>query len=66
MGLEKAIASGKEHRKPYTGKRGYAKSVSHQCRNHGECDWCKGNRLYRYVRKLEGMKEAEREWKQTI
>ena len=42
MGLEKAIASGQEHRKPYHG----AKAVCFNCRNHGTCDYCKSNRLY--------------------
>ena len=42
MGLEKAIASGQEHRKPYHG----AKAVCFNCRNHGTCDYCKGNRLH--------------------
>lgn len=42
MSLEKAINSGKEHRKPYYG----AKAICKSCRNHGTCEWCKGNRLY--------------------
>lgn len=42
MGLEKAIASGQEYRKPYYG----AKAVCFNCRNHGTCDYCKSNRLY--------------------
>ncbi len=42
MGLEKAIASGKEHRVPYRG----AKSVSCSCRNHGTCEYCRNARLY--------------------
>lgn len=42
MGLEKAIASGQEHRKPYHG----AMTVCFNCRNHGTCDYCRGNRLY--------------------
>ena len=50
MSLDKAIESGKEHRKQYRGSKRFDKS----CRNHGnhghgpghECDWCKGNRLY--------------------
>lgn len=50
MGLEKAIAAGKEHRRPYKG----AKAFDHSCRNHGnnghgpshECPWCKSNRLH--------------------
>lgn len=48
MGLEKAIASGQEHRKPYHG----AKAVCFNCRNHGTCDYCKGNRLHS-IRKRE-------------
>lgn len=42
MSFDKAIESGKEHRKQFKG----AKSVSYSCRNHGECPWCRGNRLY--------------------
>lgn len=42
MSLDKAIASGKEHRKQYRG----AKSISYSCRNHGGCSWCKENRTY--------------------
>ena len=48
MGLEKAIEHGKEYRKPYRYKRNYAKSVDMSCRNHGDCNWCKGNRLYKF------------------
>ena len=40
MSLNKAIAAGKEKRKPY--RKG--KAVCHGCRNHGSCDWCRGNR----------------------
>lgn len=43
MSLEKSIAHGKEHRKPYVG----AKSIDRSCRNHGGCDWCMGNRTYK-------------------
>ena len=43
MSLNKAIESGKEHRKQYTG----AKSVDKTCRNHGDCTYCKNNRQYR-------------------
>lgn len=42
MSLDKAIEHGKEKRKPYKG----AKAIDRTCRNHGSCDWCKGNRLY--------------------
>ena len=49
MSLNKAIASGKEHRKQYRG----AKAVDCTCRNHGDCDWCKENRLYKYLKRLD-------------
>lgn len=44
MSLEKAIQSGKEHRKNYI----KAKAIDPQCRNHGSCDWCRNNRLYKF------------------
>lgn len=42
--LDKAIASGKERRKPYRG----AKAIDRSCRNHGGCVWCESNRLHKY------------------
>lgn len=42
MSLDKAIKYGKERRKAYRGVKAYCCS----CRNHGSCDYCKGNRLY--------------------
>lgn len=44
MSLNKAIEHHKEHRKPYRG----GKSVDKQCRNHGGCEWCLKNRIYKY------------------
>lgn len=44
MALDKAIQHGKEYRKPYTG----GKAIDRTCRNHGSCDWCKGNRLHAF------------------
>ena len=44
MSLDKAIEHGKEHRKPYSG----SKAIARSCRNHGSCDWCKGNRLHKF------------------
>jgi hypothetical protein len=41
MSLDKAIEYGKEHRKQYND----SKRISSSCRNHGDCDWCKNNRL---------------------
>lgn len=43
MSLDKAIKYKKERRKPYTG----GKAIARSCRNHGSCDWCRENRLYR-------------------
>lgn len=44
MSLDKAIAHGKEKRKPYHG----AKAIDGTCRNHGSCDWCKNNRKHKF------------------
>lgn len=52
MSLDKAIEHGKEHRRPYRG----AKAVDHTCRNHGSCEYCKGNRLHKF-RKDEPIEE---------
>ena len=49
MGMEKAIASGKEHRKPYYG----AKAIDKTCRNGGSCEWCRRNRMYKNLKKLQ-------------
>lgn len=42
--MDKAIRSGKEHRKEY--RRAKAKSMS--CRNHGSCTHCLNNKLHKY------------------
>lgn len=44
MALDKAIEHGKEHRKSYKG----SKAVALSCRNHGDCDWCRSNRLHKF------------------
>lgn len=49
MGLEKAIKSGKEHRKEYRG----SKAIDRSCRNHGDCPFCRKNRLYNYRKNLQ-------------
>ena len=49
MSLNKAIAHGKEHRKPYYGSKNFDKT----CRNHGGCGWCEGNRMYSTRKKIE-------------
>lgn len=45
MSLDKAIAHGKEKRKPYYG----AKAVDATCRNHGSCPHCQ--RAVKYKKK---------------
>ena len=57
MSLDKAIKSGKEHRKEFRG----AKAVDCSCRNHGDCSWCKENRLYKNLKRLEKSKYIEEE-----
>lgn len=42
MSLDKAIAHGKEYRKPYR----KSKRFDLTCRNHGACSWCRGNRTH--------------------
>ena len=58
MGYEKAIEYGKSHRKPYRG----SKAIDRTCRNHGGCDYCKGNRLYKFDKKVQSMIERERNY----
>lgn len=60
MSLDKAIQSGKEHRKPYIG----CKSIDKTCRNHGGCGWCLENRLIQKLRKEEAMRMDEEEWEE--
>ncbi|MBQ5670250.1 MAG: hypothetical protein IIV29_06130 [Tidjanibacter sp.] len=57
MGLEKAIEHGKEKRKPYKG----AKAVDCSCRNHGTCEWCRGNSAHNTNRKIEKAKAEMKE-----
>ena len=44
MSLDKAIAHGKEKRKPYRG----SKAIDYTCRNHGSCQWCEENRKHKF------------------
>ena len=56
MALDKAIEHGKEKRKPYRG----SKAFDCTCRNHGTCEWCKGNREHKLRDKHPV--EAEESW----
>lgn len=49
MGLEKSIASGKEHRKTYRG----SKSFNGRCRNNKSCSYCRSNRQYRFLKSMQ-------------
>lgn len=55
--LDKAIEHGKEHRKPYVGGKAVAKS----CRNHGFCEFCMSNRLFKFRDKKYTKKEIKME-----
>ena len=46
MSMDRAIASGKERRRPYRGSRAFDPS----CRHGGSCSWCEGNRTVRAKR----------------
>ena len=54
MSLDKAIEHGKEKRKPYKG----AKAIACSCRNHGNCAWCRDNRLYQQLKMDEVSRQA--------
>ena len=62
MALDKAIEHGKEHRKQYTG----AKAIDRTCRNHGSCEWCKGNRLHQQLRMDEAGRQALEEFEDDM
>ena len=47
MSLEKAIAHGKEWRKPYR----EPKAVDRSCRNHGSCPACQAGRQHKHRRR---------------
>lgn len=53
MSLDKSIERGKEHRKPYHGSKRFDRT----CRNHGSCDYCKGNRLYSTQKRRDAIKD---------
>lgn len=57
MSLDKAIEHGKEKRKPYSG----SKAFDRECRNHGACEFCVGNRTIKFTRKEQAAKQKESE-----
>ena len=64
MALNKAIRSGKEHRRLWSGKD-KSKNIDGACRNHGSCKYCKCNRLYQFRKETQRanvhLKEYEKE-----
>ena len=46
MSLNKAIKSGKEHRKPFRGSEAFDQT----CRSHGGCPYCDNNRKHKVKR----------------
>lgn len=58
MSLDKGIAYKKEYRKQYVGSKLFDSS----CRNHGNCNWCKSNRLHKVNKKIEGTDQKLREY----
>jgi hypothetical protein len=46
MSLDKAIEHGKVKRKAYRG----SKAIDSSCRNHGDCPWCRSNRIHKIVK----------------
>lgn len=57
MSLLKAIAAGKERRKPHRDSRAF----DYSCRNHGSCPWCLGNRTRQARRQREQVRAEQRE-----
>lgn len=58
MSLNKAIEHGKEKRKKYRG----SKAIDCTCRNHGSCEWCRGNREYKNLKRKESANEQKKEY----
>ena len=61
MPLDKAIEYRKEHRKPYYG----SKAIDKTCRNHGTCEICEGNRLYKTIKRKQAQADKLKEFKMS-
>lgn len=57
MALDKSIKYNKEYRKSYYG----SKAIDKTCRNHGDCPICKGNRLYKNLKREKKMLDRLKE-----
>lgn len=58
MSMNKGIKYGKEHRREYRG----AKAIDVTCRNHGNCSYCRENRLFARRRVEEHSRNDLRNW----
>ena len=58
MSLDKAIAHGKERRKPYRG----AEAVDASCRHHGGDPWSEGERTYKARKEAQRARSKELEY----
>lgn len=66
MSLEKAISSGKEHRKGYS-ERGKPGQTDPTCRPHGggngrPCKHCEMNRLFKNIRRVDACAMTQEGW----
>lgn len=57
MSFDKEYENRKDRRRKYYG----AKAVCRSCRNHGSCDYCEGNRLYKRRKAELNIKELKNE-----
>ena len=58
MSLNKAISSGKEHRKPYYKSGRFDRT----CRPGGSCPYCHGNRMHKHTKKQMNADDTMLEW----
>lgn len=56
--LDKAIAAGKEHRKPYRNSQ----LIDRTCRNHGSCPYCQQNRTHKFIVREKKIEDKEKEF----
>ena len=61
MAMDKAIESGKEHRKQYMK---LCEQIDKTCRCHGGCEYCLSNRMYQYNKMSEKINDKLKEWKE--
>lgn len=58
MALDKSIASGKEHRKPYY----KSKAIDRTCRNHGSCPYCTDSRTHKNTKRIQAAQDELAEY----